>query len=194
MTISAQISDRPQADSGVAERATHRIANRHASVTEGAQRPAVVDCFALLDHRTRERCIPRTGAPSGRYLSVEHDGDTLLFGLERPITHIGRGLIADVRIEDPQVSRRHAIIALRGDGARVLDGRSSNGTILNGRAVDASYLTDGDVLRFGRVVLRFVEIAPQRRPEPQRWMAMARRVRRGLAESAREPYTARVSQ
>ena len=41
---------------------------------------------------------------------------------------------------------------------RVLDDRSSNGTFVNGRAVTVAYLTDGDVLRFGRVVFRYVEI------------------------------------
>ena len=97
--------------------------------------PFVVDPYALLDHRTRERLIPEAGAPAGRYLSLEHDGETKLIALERPITHIGRGLVADVRLEDSQVSRRHAILALRGDGARLLDDRSYNGTFVNGRRV-----------------------------------------------------------
>ena len=55
-----------------------------------------------------------------------------LLPLNRPITHIGRGLIADVRLEDPHVSRRHAIVALRGEGVRVLDDRSTTGTFVNG--------------------------------------------------------------
>lgn len=169
MTISAQIPDRPQAHSGVAERATHRIANLDESV---------VDCFALLDHHTRERAVPRDSARPGRYLSVEHGDETLLIALERPITHIGRGLVADVRLEDPLVSRRHAIIALRGDGARVLDDRSANGTILNGRSVTTAYLNDGDVLRFGRAVLRYVELEPEPRAEPLRRLVPRRSPRR----------------
>ncbi len=97
--------------------------------------PFIVDPYALLDNRTRERLIPAAGAPAGRYLSLEHDGETKLIALERPITHIGRGLVADVRLEDSQVSRRHAILAVRGDGARLLDDRSYNGTFVNGRRV-----------------------------------------------------------
>jgi hypothetical protein len=143
-----------------------------------ANQPFVVDPLVLLDHRTRERLIPEAGAPAGRYLGVERDGGTGLIPLERPITHIGRGLVADVRLEDSQVSRRHAILAVRGDGARVLDDRSSNGTFVNGRPVTVEYLTHGDVLRFGRAVFRYVEVSPQRRPQPLRRIPLALRARR----------------
>jgi FHA domain len=139
-----------------------------------ARHPFVVDSFALLDHRTRERAISSTEAPPGRYLSFEHGDATWLIALERPITHIGRGLIADVRLEDSHVSRRHAILALRGEGARVLDDRSSNGTHVNGRAVTVAHLSDGDVLRFGRAVFRYTEIAPRGRTRPLRRIPLAR--------------------
>ena len=110
--------------------------------------------------------MPAT-APPGRYLEVEHGDEVRLIPLERPLIHIGRGLTSDVRLEDLQVSRRHAIIAQRGDGVRVLDDRSSTGTFVNGRSVTVAYLTDGDVLRFGRVVLRFVEIETGRCAGPR---------------------------
>ena len=177
MTISAQLPDRSQVDTHLAERATHGIDARH---------PFVVDCFDVLDNRSRERAIPATGAPPGRYLSLERGDETFLIALERPITHIGRGLIADVRLEDSQVSRRHAILAVRGEGVRVLDDRSSNGTFVNGRAVTAAHLSDGDVVRFGRVAMRYVEVRPRRRHEPIRRIALpVRRARRGGAEGAR---------
>ncbi len=155
MTIEAQLSDR----SG------RPLASGHDHATHGmhANHPFVVDSFALLDHRTRDCLIPFAGAPAGRYLAVEDAGDTWLVSLQRPITHVGRGLIADVRVEDSHVSRRHAIIALRGgrrDGVRVLDDRSANGTFVNGRRVTTARLSDGDVLRFGRAVFRYLEIVP----------------------------------
>jgi FHA domain len=166
MTIQAQLPDR----------AEHHSA-RHDLPTDGMDStlPFVVDPYVLLDNRTRERLIPAAGAPAGRYLSLEHDGETKLITLERPITHIGRGLVADVRLEDSQVSRRHAILAVRGDGARILDDRSYNGTFVNGRRVTVQYLTDGDVLRFGRAVFRFTEITPRRKPQPlrRRWAGSA---------------------
>jgi pSer/pThr/pTyr-binding forkhead associated (FHA) protein len=143
-----------------------------------ARNPSYADAFAMLDHRTRVRCIPRELAPPGRYLEVEHGDSVRLIPLDRPLTHIGRGLISDLRLEDPHVSRRHAIVAQRGDGVRVLDDRSSTGTFLNGRQVTISYLNDGDVLRLGRVVFRFVEIAADRQTAPRRRISLPVRVRR----------------
>jgi FHA domain len=165
MTISAQVPDRDQINPSLAERPTHGLSSKH---------PFVVDSFALLDHRTREHAIPAAGAPPGRYLSFEHGAVTMLIALVRPITHIGRGLVADVRLEDSHVSRRHAILAVRGDGARVLDDRSSNGTYVNGRAVTVAPLSDGDVLRFGRAVFRYTEVAPRGRTQPLRRIPLAR--------------------
>lgn len=164
MTISAQLPNREQLNPSLAERATHGMSTKH---------PFVVDSFALLDHRTRARAIPAVGAPPGRYLAFEHGAVTKLIALERPITHIGRGLIADVRLEDSHVSRRHAILAIRGQSVRVLDDRSSNGTYVNGRAVMVARLTDGDVLRFGRAVFRYTEIAPRGRSQPLRRIPLA---------------------
>jgi hypothetical protein len=169
MTISAQLPNRDQPNSPLAERPTHGLSARH---------PFAVDSFALLDHRTRERAISSAEAPPGRYLSFEHGDATSLIPLERPITHIGRGLIADVRLEDSHVSRRHAILAIRGEGARVLDDRSSNGTYVNGRAVTVAQLSDGDVLRFGRAVFRYTEVARRERIRPLRRIPLARRAGR----------------
>ena len=166
MTIQAPLADRAIAHSP-----------RHDLPPNGmdSSLPFVVDPYTLLDHRTRERLIPQAGAPAGRYLSLEHDGETMLIALERPITHIGRGLVADVRLEDSHVSRRHAILAVRGDGARILDDRSYNGTFVNGRRVTIQYLADGDVVRVGRAVFRVTEIRPRRKLQPLRRMALARR-------------------
>lgn len=137
-----------------------------------AEHPSYADAFAMLDHRTRARCMPRELAPPGRYLEVEDGSVVHMLPLERPLIHIGRGLISDVRLEDLHVSRRHAIVAQRGDGVRVLDDRSSTGTFVNGRKVTVSYLSDGDVLRLGRVVFRFVEIKAARQTPPLRRIAL----------------------
>jgi hypothetical protein len=174
-----------------ADHTTHRpgTAELAESETHGidAARPFVVDSYSLLDHRTREQTIPERDAPAGRYLSLEDDGTRRLLPLCRPITHIGRGLVADVRLEDPHVSRRHAIVALRGEGVRVLDDRSANGTFVNGRPVTVAHLADGDVVRVGRAVLRYVEIAPvaASAPSPARPRATGRPLRRVAVAPAR---------
>src|ERR1700722_628565 len=158
MTPQARSSHRAQqlwsVRARVAERDTRQLSSPHA---------APVDAFGLLDHRTRESALLPDLAPPGRYLAIETHDRRRLISLTRPITHIGRGLIADVRVEDPHVSRRHAIVAIRGDGpgaVRVLDDRSSGGTFVNGVEVTAAELHDGDIVRVGRVVFRYTEIAP----------------------------------
>jgi hypothetical protein len=169
MTIQAQLPDRRPADPYPPDRPTAGLEARH---------PFVVDSFSLLDHRTRARSVPEALASPGRYLAVE-DGDLVrLIALDRPITHIGRGLSADVRVEDAHVSRRHAIVAHRGDGVRLLDDRSSNGTFVNGRPVTVAHLTDGDVLRVGRVAFRYVEVKPRPKAQPLRRIPLVRRGRR----------------
>jgi FHA domain len=167
MTNAAQLPDRTPARPHLSERPTAGLQARH---------PFVVDAYSLLDHRTRGRAIGEQLAPPGRYLSVEDGNQVRLIPLDHPITHIGRGLSADVRIEDSHVSRRHAILAHRGGGARLLDDRSSNGTFVNGRPVTVAELTDGDVVRVGRVVFRYVEVRPK--AQPLRRIPLVRRGRR----------------
>jgi pSer/pThr/pTyr-binding forkhead associated (FHA) protein len=72
--------------------------------------------------------------------------------------HIGRGLSADLHLDESSVSRRHAILVPRPTGARVLDDRSSNGTFVNGRRIQQAELANGDVIMLGRVMLRYLEL------------------------------------
>jgi hypothetical protein len=123
-----------------------------------------VDAVARLDERVRREAVPigRTRPPTpltpGRYLELQGVGEALLVRLEREVTRIGRGLAADVRLDDNSVSRRHAMLVCDEAGARILDDRSSNGTRLNGARVEQAPLKSGDVLVLGRVALRYLEV------------------------------------
>jgi FHA domain len=123
-----------------------------------------VDAVARLDERVRRGAVPvgETRAPTplapGRYLEVQGVGEVLLVRLDREVTRIGRGLAADVRLDDNSVSRRHAMLVCDDSGARILDDRSSNGTLVNGARVEQAALNSGDVLLLGRVALRFLEV------------------------------------
>jgi pSer/pThr/pTyr-binding forkhead associated (FHA) protein len=90
----------------------------------------------------------------GRYLVC---GDAA-FAMSSDVTHVGRGLTADVRLDDHTVSARHAIVVLRTERPRILDDRSTNGTFVNGRRVDEADLHDGDVIVLGRVVLTYRDL------------------------------------
>jgi len=63
-----------------------------------------------------------------------------------------------VRLDDHTVSARHAIVVARGGRLRILDDRSTNGTVVNGRRVDEAELRDGDVVVLGRVVLTYRDL------------------------------------
>ena len=69
----------------------------------------------------------------GQYLAYRSPvGEVTAFALQREWTRIGRSLAADIRFDDPTVSRRHALIVRQPDGLRVLDDRSLNGVFVNG--------------------------------------------------------------
>lgn len=71
---------------------------------------------------------------------------------------VGRGAECDVVIEDPSVSRRHALLELVGGGVRVSDLGSRNGTWVGGELVTGPTLVHrGQPLRFGHVAAVFLE-------------------------------------
>ena len=53
---------------------------------------------------------------------------------------IGRSPAADIELEDLTVSRRHAVVAIRGEHSVILDDRSANGVWVNDRRVDEAVL------------------------------------------------------
>jgi DNA-directed RNA polymerase subunit RPC12/RpoP len=97
----------------------------------------------------------------GDYLLYE-DGDSVrTVPLTREWTRIGRSLAADVRFDDPTVSRRHALVVRQADGVRVLDDRSLNGVFVNGERVEWRALRDGDEILVGRYLLVFANVPLQ---------------------------------
>jgi hypothetical protein len=95
----------------------------------------------------------------GEYLCYEDGEELRTVALTREWTRIGRSLAADLRFDDPTVSRRHALIVRQPDGVRLLDDRSLNGVFVNGARVDGKTLTDGDEIIVGRYRLYFLSIA-----------------------------------
>jgi len=95
----------------------------------------------------------------GEYLFYEENGELRSVALTREWTRIGRSLAADVRFDDPTVSRRHALVVRHPDGVRLLDDRSLNGVFVNGSRVEGKALQDGDEIIVGRYRLIFVEVA-----------------------------------
>jgi hypothetical protein len=93
----------------------------------------------------------------GHYLVFRDGGHVSVMPLTREWTKIGRSLTADIRLDDPTVSRRHALVCRQREGVRVLDDRSLNGVFLNGERTEWAPLNDGDELMIGRYRMHFVE-------------------------------------
>lgn len=94
----------------------------------------------------------------GEYLVYEEGGESRVVALTREWTRVGRSLAADVRFDDPTVSRRHALIVRQPDGVRVLDDRSLNGVFVNGERIEWRVLEDGDEILVGRYRLGFLSV------------------------------------
>lgn len=83
-------------------------------------------------------------------------------GMKHPLTPpgvvIGRGAEADLKIDDPGISRRHLQIKVSIDNGAaavtLIDLGSTNGVVLNGRRVTQAEVTDGSEIKLGNTTLR----------------------------------------
>jgi DNA-binding winged helix-turn-helix (wHTH) protein len=97
------------------------------------------------------------------------------FALDEGDNLIGRDPDAEVYIDHPSVSRRHALISIGERGATIEDLRSRNGTFVNGLRIDArTNLEQGAVVGAGPIVMTFEVLSA---PESTRPMSGARRSR-----------------
>jgi pSer/pThr/pTyr-binding forkhead associated (FHA) protein len=70
---------------------------------------------------------------------------------------------ADVVLDDPEMSRRHAVVRRVDDALEISDTNSANGTFVNGTRIDGSRkLTHGDTIRLGTTTLTVDLPAPAR--------------------------------
>lgn len=81
---------------------------------------------------------------------TEHRGDrTFPIGDNRSV--VGRSNDSTIRLEEPEVSRHHAVLFREGNRVWVTDLASANGTTVNGNRVDTepTEIGSGDMLSFG---------------------------------------------
>lgn len=81
------------------------------------------------------------GAADGRVREILLTGDDFL---------IGRGEDCDLCLRDPEISRHHCLVRLRGHETAISDLGSSNGTFINGhRLLSQAKLNTGDEIVLG---------------------------------------------
>jgi pSer/pThr/pTyr-binding forkhead associated (FHA) protein len=126
---------------------------------------AIIFGFILLVAIILRGSVRAPGRTSQRaedaMLMVREPGDTRLsrgdsFPLAGTMT-IGRDVSCSIALADSSVSTRHAVISFTAAGWRVADSGSTNGTLVDGRAVPPRgiLLRDGQSLAVGSVEFEF---------------------------------------
>jgi DNA-binding winged helix-turn-helix (wHTH) protein len=96
--------------------------------------------------------VPQSG-PEARFRIIWVNGRA---GLGQGDHVLGRDPDLRIFLDEPGVSRRHAVIRIAGDQATLEDLGSKNGTFIEDQRLDAPrLLADGDVIRIGSVALTF---------------------------------------
>ena len=158
LTLNAEetLGDCPGCGGADFARASLFTAHAGGSAEETARHGGVLSEPAPRDHEAMLAEARRRIGQPGEYLCYEDGEETRIVPLAREWTRIGRSLAADLRFDDPTVSRRHALLVRQPDGVRVLDDHSLNGVFVNGERVEGKLLRDGDEIVVGRYRLGYL--------------------------------------
>ncbi|MCX8007763.1 MAG: DUF3662 and FHA domain-containing protein [Coriobacteriia bacterium] len=113
--------------------------------------------FRVAASLARAEELPAEPHPSAGLATVtvdEFDHDVVLDGDQ---VIVGRLKECQIRLDDANVSRRHAAFIRLPDGWAIEDLDSTNGTRVNGRSVTRTRLHDGDIIEVGLSRLVFHE-------------------------------------
>ncbi len=78
------------------------------------------------------------------------------FNIAEGTFFIGRDEASDIHIDEEEVSRRHCKVTARKNQVMIADLGSTNGTYVNDELVDDRPLADGDLVKVGRAVFKFL--------------------------------------
>ncbi|HVE26708.1 MAG TPA: FHA domain-containing protein, partial [Sporichthya sp.] len=115
-----------------------------------------------VEDESDRTAAPGTMAPSAVLFSVDviHPQVGLArYDLGAGSATLGRSRESALVLDDPAISRQHALLVVSADGVMVRDLGSAGGTFLNGRRISEEYLKMGDVLGMGSFTI-VVRAAP----------------------------------
>ncbi|MBJ7472705.1 MAG: FHA domain-containing protein [Solirubrobacteraceae bacterium] len=115
------------------------------------------ETFATRESRDQVANQVRASSSRAALLILFDGGSHTEIELTEGSHRIGRSITADIQLEDPMISRKHAVIERAGRMVRVLDDRSLNGVYVNRERIDSSSpLRDGDEVQIAGFVLRLL--------------------------------------
>jgi pSer/pThr/pTyr-binding forkhead associated (FHA) protein len=106
-----------------------------------------------------EPTVTLVEVPRGRGVLVVKRGPNVgaRYSLDKPVTRAGRHPESDIFLDDITVSRRHAEIERRADGAvTIRDDGSLNGTYVNRERIEEQTLKGGDEVQIGKFKLVYL--------------------------------------
>jgi DNA-binding NtrC family response regulator len=117
----------------------HLAADEHSTIAqrlgEVASEASVAFALTVSEGKSKGASIPVDGGEVSRVL-------------------VGASPTCHLRVEDRLVSRRHVAFELVGMRLRVIDLASTNGTTVNGVAIEQALVAHGDLVRIGDTTLR----------------------------------------
>lgn len=129
----------------------------HIDATAVREAVALPGSFATREARDRVAAQVREQLTQALALVLFDGPEHATYAFTEGSVRIGRSITADIQLEDPGVSRKHAVVERAGSHVRVLDDRSLNGVMVNGQPVALQCaLADDDELQIGPFVLRVI--------------------------------------
>jgi two-component system, cell cycle response regulator len=116
---------------------------------ETTQTGPILDVGAVDTRQVSSEAIVVILHPAGANPGRRH-------ALTRAEHYVGRRSDLDLHIDVDSVSRRHARLVRHGEDWWVEDLGSTNGTFVNHDPVERHKLEDGDIIRFGEAVVKFL--------------------------------------
>lgn len=109
---------------------------------------------SVKDPALRAQLVLLTGDRAGSTYEIKDDRMTV----------IGRDAQCQIRLQDPDASRRHAAIQPFGREFYIMDMGSTNGTIVNGRQEEKRILRHADRITIGQQEFQFLLTGPDGHP------------------------------
>jgi predicted Zn finger-like uncharacterized protein len=116
--------------------------------------------FEIRRSQVEERSLPDLAPlpPSRRYSLAVILGANAgqIFPVSKPRIVLGRGVNCDIQLQDSEVSRRHAMLEIKGESGTLTDLGSTNGTFVDGVRVQQRAIDPHQEFSLGTTTLMFI--------------------------------------